>query len=138
MDVLMLPGPDGRDSHGAEQPGAEPSGHRKRAPHGPGQQHPKPEITSREECLRALRQLPGLVAVGAITPNVGNSIRAVYDTILKHHEREEGAQGETLRDADVVSIFRISPEVANMLDPLLTDHQREILFKDATEGGDDG
>jgi hypothetical protein len=47
------------------------------------------EVASAEQCLRALTQLPGLVAMGMLTPAQANSMRATFATILQHYQKPQ-------------------------------------------------
>lgn len=94
------------------------------------------EVASAEQCLAALTQLPGLVAMGILTPAQANSMRATYETILKHHEKRQSAQIQGPATADVVQAVRDHPELAAVLEPLMTGEQLESLMKEARDAQD--
>ena len=97
----------------------------------------KKRIPSREECLYAIHQLAGLVALGMLTSAQANSIRASYREILKHHDRAHvAAGGAGLADGNVLELARNHPEILSMLEPLLTDEQIAMVMRDGD--GHDG
>lgn len=97
---------------------------------------PKGRIPDREECVRAIQQLAGLVALGILTPAQANSIRASYREILNHHDRAHvAAGGAGLADRNVLELARNHPDILSMLESILTDEQIELVMQD--RGGDD-
>jgi len=92
-------------------------------------------IASEDDCLRALTQIPGLVAMKMLSTAQANSMRGVYSAILQHHQKNHHVPGDTgLGDADVLELLRHKPEMISMLEPLLTDKQIEMLMRDAKDG----
>ena len=91
-----------------------------------------------DDCLDALGQLPGLIAMGLVTTAQANAIRGVYSTILQqHHRTRAGRDQAQLDDADVMAILRENPSMLSMLAPLLTDEQVAAIMDDS-EGVEDG
>lgn len=91
-----------------------------------------------DDCLAALGQLPGLIAMGLVTTAQANAIRGVYSTILQqHHRTRSGRDQAQLADADVMAILRENPSMLSMLAPLLTDEQIAAIMEDS-EGAEDG
>jgi hypothetical protein len=91
------------------------------------------EFASAEQCLRCLTQIAGLVAIGMLTPAQGNSMGASYATILQYHQKTQSAPVHGPATADVMQALRDHPELAAVLEPLLTDEQLEALMKEARD-----
>jgi len=100
------------------------------------QRHAGAAAASADQCLRALTQLPGLVAMGMLTPAQANSMRATYATILQHYQKTQSTPSHAPATADVVQAVRNNPELAALLEPLLTDEQIEALMQETREDGD--
>lgn len=93
-------------------------------------------IASREDCLSALTNLPGAVAMGLLKPAQANSMRASYTEILRYHQRNEiHSDRNGMADADVLEIMRKDPKMFSVLEPFLTDEQIDLVMKNAKEGG---
>jgi hypothetical protein len=86
-------------------------------------------IPTRQECLRAIAVLSGLTAMGKITPAKANSIRANYEAILREHDRARQGPAATIRDEDVLRVFENHPEDVELLQPLLTREQLNLLMR---------
>lgn len=95
-------------------------------------------VASVEDCLRALTQLPGLLLMGMLTPAQANSMRATFATILQHHQKAQSTPIPGPATADVVQAVRNNPDLAAVLEPLLTDEQLESLMKEARDDRDGG
>ena len=92
----------------------------------------KPPIPSREDCLQAMAQLPGLVALGVLKPAQANSIRASYREILQYHEKTQSQRGQDgLSTSDVLELARKDPHIFSLLEPILSDRQIRAAMKDA-------
>jgi hypothetical protein len=127
---LLLPSPGDEDPHDGPARGAADSGaagaRQRRAPH----------IPSAEECLAALAHLAGLVALGILRPAQANAIRGSYREILQHHGRSHarGSAQAAVSDADLLDLVRTNPALLNLLEPLLTKEQIDLVMRDG-EGG---
>jgi hypothetical protein len=86
-------------------------------------------IPTAQDCLRAIAALPGLTAIGKITPQKANSIRADYEAILRAHDRARQGPTVTIRDEDVLRVFANHPEDIELLQPLLTREQLDLLMR---------
>ena len=87
------------------------------------------QIPTREECMHALAQLPGLIAMKVFTPGQANAIRSTYESLLKEHGKSLIGQSRQLSDEDVMKVFREHPETLSLLEPLLTKDQVEMVIK---------
>lgn len=87
------------------------------------------QIPTREECMHALAQLPGLIAMKILTAGQANAIRSSYETLLKEHGKSLNGQPRQLSDEDVMKVFREHPETLSLLEPLLTKDQVEMVIK---------
>jgi hypothetical protein len=96
-------------------------------------------IPTKKECLKALAQLPGLVVTGMLKTAQANALRGIYQTILQAHQKDEadGAAG-AIADSDLREAIRRDPQLAALLEPLLTDQQIAMLMQEADDGHDDG
>jgi hypothetical protein len=138
MSNLMLPGPSGSEADGADA--RDPHGdhdHDQRDPRGQdgGYRRGKSRIPKTDECLKALAQLPGLVAMKLLKPAEANAIRAAYREILQHYQKEHAREDRRrLSDADVLDLMRKDPKILGMLEPLLTDEQIAMVMNGAKDG----
>ncbi len=83
-----------------------------------------------EECLRAIAQLAGLVAMGLLKPAQANAIRASFREILQHHRQTQVRQDRSvIGDADILDLMAKDASILNMLSPILTDEQVEMIMK---------
>ncbi len=127
MSQLTLPGPAGEDS---PQPKEKAKGEKTRQTQSRGAS----PIPDTQECLRALAQLPGLIAIGILKPAQANAIRANYQEILKQHEKSQTRAGEAgLSNADVLELARQNPDILSMLEPILTQEQIALVLKDGAD-----
>jgi hypothetical protein len=88
------------------------------------------EIPSAEDCLRAIAALPGLIAIRALTNAQANSIRASYESILRHHERSQDAPARHASDDHILKLVREQPGLLDLLEPFLTQDQLTIIMKE--------
>jgi hypothetical protein len=99
----------------------------------------KRRAASEEDCLAALSQLVPLNMAGMIDVRQTNSFRGVYATILQYHQRKRGSGTSAVLDQPgLVDILRAHPELANLLEPLLSDEQIANLMsptRDENSGG---
>ena len=130
-EPLQQPGEEPRAGDGAHHGRHDPHDERDR------QSLRKPWVPTTEDCLGALGQLPGLVALKLLKPSEANALRAVYHEILEHQRRtasHDAAGG--LADRDVLDLAREDPRRFAMLEPLLSDEQIAMVAKDAAETND--
>jgi hypothetical protein len=137
MSQNFLSGPEGanRGDRGASSTTGSKTGHD--SGNGNQRRHEGSPAASPDQCLRGLTQLPGLVAMGILTPGQANCMRAVFATILQHYQRSQAAPIQARATADIVQAVRDKPELAAMLESLLTDEQLETLMKEARDVEDD-
>ena len=97
----------------------------------------KPRIATEEDCLAGLSQLPGLLTLGMLTTKQVDSIRGTFNSILQHHRHQPaGTVANSLDQSRLQEIVRANPELANLLEPLLTDDQITMLLQPATDSDD--
>jgi len=97
----------------------------------------KPGIPDAEDCLRAMAQLAGLVAMGLMKPAQANAIRAAFEVVLRHHKDKAKEAEKGLSNADVMELLRKDPQLLSLLEPLLTSDQVAMVMK-AAGGSTDG
>jgi hypothetical protein len=68
-----------------------------------------------------------------LTPAQANSMRASHATILRYHEKRQSAPVHGPATADVMQAVRDHPELAAVLEPLMSDEQIESLMKEARD-----
>jgi hypothetical protein len=90
-------------------------------------------IPSEEDCLRAIAKLPGLVALKILSPSQANSIRANYESLLRHHYQSQASRPSQISDDRVLAILCESPELLSLLEPLLTDEQIALIGRNVKE-----
>jgi hypothetical protein len=75
--------------------------------------------------------------MGFIKPPQANAARAAYHDILAHLTKKSQGSNDSvpLSDDDLLTILRAKPEMLNMLAPLLTDAQLEVVRRAMEEGG---
>lgn len=130
MSQISLPGPADEES-AIPNADDESQHHQNNESHQRRQQAPIPDL---ETCLRAIGQLPGLVALRLLTPAQANAIRASYREILQHHQQSVNRSSQNgISDASLLDLARQRPEIVSMLEPLLTDDQIDLVMK-AREG----
>jgi hypothetical protein len=94
-------------------------------------------IASAEDCLAALSKLVSLVALGILSTAQANAIRSTYTAILQYHERHQSGPSRTIADEkDLAKLLRKHPELAKLLEPLLSDEQIEILLRGGKDAAD--
>ncbi len=138
MSNSLIPAPDGAEP---QKTGDEQS---QRSSHGDGnarrrqqRQPKKPSIPSLEDCLLAFARLAGLVAMGLLKPAQASVIRAAYREILQYHTAKAKELEKGLSNADVLEFLRKDPKMLDLLAPLLTQEQIDMLMRD-TEGNANG
>ena len=75
--------------------------------------------------------------LGKVTNAQANSIRASFQAILQHHERNQYAPARHASDDSVLKVVREQPELLGLFEPFLTQDQLKIImkeFKDDTAG----
>ena len=82
-----------------------------------------------DECLEALDQLPGMVAMGIIRPAQANAIRGVLHEIIAQHRHAATSDASIAPlDGDLLARLREDPRLMNLLEPLLTTDQIAALM----------
>jgi hypothetical protein len=96
-------------------------------------------VASVQQCLAGLSSLPGLIALGYLSTAQANAIRGAFTAILTHHQKTQAPPKSAKAGIDVMQAVRDHPELAALLEPLLTDEQLDSLMeqtRDDREGGD--
>lgn len=94
------------------------------------------KVLTKEECLRALSAMPGLVIMGQIPANRANTLIRIYQTILdQYSEGQSGGERAGALDAVLLEQVRSNPSLLNALGPLLTDDQFALLSELVTANG---
>jgi prophage DNA circulation protein len=93
----------------------------------------KTQIPSRDDCMQALAQLPGLIAMKVLTPAQASAIRSTYQALLAELGRQQGSMSQ-LADDQVLQILRQQPELLQILEPLLTDEQIAVVLRSDPDG----
>jgi hypothetical protein len=124
MDELSIPQQsDDSAGKGSRRSGGE--NHRAEQP-----RRGRPRIASEENCLAALTQLGSLATLGMLTTAQVNAIRGIYSTLLQYHQRQQSGPARTVgNEQELVRQLRKNPELANLLEPLLTKEQIEMLLR---------
>ena len=138
MTTPLLPSPEpGRNDPANDDPRRDDAGdcHEEARTHrsqGAGRRRP---VASEEDCLAALSSLPGLVALGLLSTSQANAIRGVYTAMLQHHRqsRMKNERGGVVDDA-LVDMLARHPELANLLEPILSAEQIAAILARAEEG----
>jgi hypothetical protein len=105
---------------------AQANGRRRRRPR-------KSKIFSRDDCLRFLSQLPGLITAEFLTPAEANAIHRVVETLLAESRTPQSTGSPQVLGKKIICIVRANPELLELLEPLLTDEQIESLMKDVMD-----
>lgn len=133
MTQPLLPSPEPqRDEH--HQDDAE---HRDEEAHAQRSQGAKKRryVASEEECLAALSGLPAMVALGMLSTAKANTIRGTYTAILQFYRQKQTSfdRGGVTDDA-LVDMLSRHPEMANLLEPLLSAEQIAAILARAKDG----
>lgn len=95
----------------------------------------KRRIASEEDCLAALSQLPALVTMGLVDLKQANAYKGIYAVILQHYQRKQANSDRPILDQPgLADLLRKNPDLANLLEPLLSVEQIEALMR---QGHDD-
>jgi hypothetical protein len=81
-----------------------------------------------------MTQLVSSLALRAIPPAVGNSMRAVLAEMLRSYERTGGQANERqgVADEDIRKVLRENPSMLYMLEPFMTDGQLDAVMQEET------
>jgi hypothetical protein len=120
-EIIPAPTPDGEGNH---DPGNSGDSNREGA-----RRASEKSIPSREDCLKAMGAMPGLVGMRILKPAQANSIRAIYDSILDQHDRVRPGQSAPLADDDLLQLWRDQPHLIDLLEPLLSQEQLEMIMR---------
>src|SRR5882757_581675 len=63
----------------------------------------------KEDVLHKLDQMPGLIAIGLLTPAKANAMKGVYQTLLSHLGDSAQGGAACLTDEDVIKILQQQP-----------------------------
>lgn len=131
MSDMLLPAPDQPSSDHAAGSAGQPGG----AQHGRATRpRASGKVLSKDDCLKALSAIPGLVIMGQIPANRANTLVRVYQAILAQiAERDAVGERAGALDASLVEQVRLNPALLNALSSLLTDEQFAML-DDALQG----
>ena len=103
----------------------------------PKTENAKRRIASEQDCLAALSQLPALVTMGLVDIKQANAYKGIYSVILQHyHKKQTGADRPTLDQPGLADLLRKNPDLANLLEPLLSLDQIEALMRQGDDGAD--
>ena len=104
---------------------------------GENPQRGRARIASVEECLRVLSQLGSLATLGMLSTAQANTIRSTYTAILQYHERQQSGPTRTItNEKGLAELLRKQPELATLLEPLLSDEQIQMLVRGGKDAGD--
>jgi hypothetical protein len=93
----------------------------------------KPTIPSPDDCARAIAQLAGLVAMGMLKPAQANAIRAGFRDILQYHKSQAKEAEKSVSNADVMDLLQRDPKLLDLLAPLLTSEQIDMVMNASKE-----
>ncbi len=131
MDGLSIP--ERQDDPAGQASGRSDSGKRR----GEDPQRGRARIASVEDCLAALSQLVPLTTIGMITTTKANTLRSIYTTILQYHERQQSGPTRTItNEKGLAELLRKQPELATLLEPLLSDEQIQMLVRGGKDAED--
>ena len=131
MDELSIP--ERQDDPAGQASGRSDSGKRR----GEDPQRGRTRIASVEDCLRVLSQLGSLVTLGMLSTAQANTIRSTYTAILQYHERQQSGPTRTItNEKGLAELLRKQPELATLLEPLLSDEQIQMLVRGGKDAED--
>lgn len=103
--------------------------------HRPQGAEKKRHVASEEECLAALSGLPAMVAFGLLSTAKANTIRGAYAAILQHYRQKQNpADRGGMPDDAMIDMLSRHPELANLLEPLLSAEQIASILARAKDG----
>lgn len=87
-------------------------------------------IPTRDECLIGIAALNSLLVMRMITPAQANSMRANFMAMLRQYEPARQSPSAHLANESVLEIWRASPGLIDLLEPLLSAEQLEIIMRE--------
>ena len=62
-------------------------------------------------------------------------MRGAFNSVLQHHRHQPaGKVGNALDQPRLLELVRANPELANLLEPMLTDEQIAMVLQNAKDG----
>ncbi len=135
----MIPGPDTAEAAKTGNQEAQGNNNSGTADDDRSQRHEhskKTGIPSENDCLRAIAQMAGLVALGLLEPAQANSARASFRELLAHYRGRAREAEKGLSNANVMDVLRQDPKLLDLLAPLLTSEQIDMVMNATNEGAD--
>lgn len=135
MSRPLLPGPE-PEVDGQHQDQDDDRQHQEDArTHRSGGTGKRRHVASEEECLAGLSALPGMVALGILSTAKANSIRGTFMGILQHHRQKQVSPERHVGSDDALTdMLSRHPELANLLEPLLSREQIAEILARAKDG----
>ena len=85
-----------------------------------------------------MSRLGALLTMGLISTSHANTLRGIYSEILKYHERQQSGPSKTVaNEKDLAKVLRKHPELATLLEPMLTNEQIESFMRGGNDAGND-
>ncbi len=88
-------------------------------------------VSTKEEILVKLDQMPGLIATGLLPTTRANAMRGIYQTMLASLNDSSPSGAAAMTDEDVLTILRAQPDLLKMLHPFLSRQQLELIVREA-------
>jgi hypothetical protein len=130
MPHSMIPGPGAEPEkagqeqfHDSQDAGTGPDGRQQRRTAGTS------DIPSENDCLRAIIQVGRLAALGLLKPGVANAVRNSFREVLQHYRGKAKETGKNIADADVLDLLEKDPRLLNLLEPLLSNEQVDMIMR---------
>jgi hypothetical protein len=102
----------------------------------PSEGRAKSRVATEHDCLAALSQLPALMTFGLVDVKLANAFKGIYATILQHYQRKTAnSEKPTLDRPGLLDMLRKHPDLANMLEPMLSKEQIEALMQQGQDRG---
>ena len=134
MNEIAKPG-DAGDEEPRKPDGSQRTRGKKRKASRPRQAD---SILSEAQCLAGLSRLPGLLAFNMIKADKSNAMLGAFREILRHHSSaKDPGRNAGIVDDDMLAVLRKNPELFQLLEPLLTDEQIELILNDEQDGKDE-
>jgi hypothetical protein len=137
INKLMISGPGDAEPEKLGNEQSQNGNRRESAGHHGEPRSQRPALPSEADCLLAIARVAGLIAMGFLTPSQGNAVRAAFRDILQHYKGKAKDAQQPVSNADVMDVLRTDPKLLDLLAPLLTPDQLDMVMNAGDEGADE-
>jgi hypothetical protein len=93
----------------------------------------KSNVQSRDEIMRALGRLPGLIALKVLSPSQANAMRSAYQTRLAEHSRSQPELQSQISNESVLQLLSEQLHLLSMLEPFMSQDQIDMVMRSSND-----